>query len=101
MLVGFQALVGILQETDDGVGASFRERKHEWVQFPECVANLVVGSLAAYLQAHYGMVHGNQWETTSPSPDPKIYMFSLPRATWLVGFPVEGYWGRATTRTNL
>ena len=68
---------------------------------PECMAELEEGLMAAHCQTQHGMIWWPQWASTLPTPPPRLYRVSFPRASGLVGCLVEGCRGQASTRTNL
>ena len=68
---------------------------------PECMAELEEGLMAAHCQTQHGMIWWPQWASTLPTPPPRLYRASFLWESGLMGFPVEGCRGRASTRPNL
>ena len=51
-----------------GEGMTYQGNHKQRAQCPECVADLVTGSLAAHLQAHHRIILGAQWDNPPPTP---------------------------------
>ena len=86
-----------------GAGPSYRERQRGRVQCTECREEMALGSLAGHMQTQHGKEAGGRrrWAATVPGGEPSTYMMAVLTAGGPRNCPIEGFPGRAATRTAM
>ena len=84
-----------------GEGPTYRERQKERVQCGECGKEMAAGSLASHSMTHHGQAIEERWswEASATGGDPQTYRLALLTKGGPRSFPIEGFPGRACTRT--
>ena len=86
-----------------GEGPTYRERQNRRVQCRECRKEMAAGSMAGHTMTQHGQAAEarQSWKTSTTGEEPQKYLIAFPDKGGPRSCPVEGFLGRATTRTAM